>query len=246
MTEDINASKEPIEPLEPTAEDSMSPPEEEQVILSSASHQVDDILCQVVNINSDNIFHEPTCLICSNTNRNDMEKKWIETKDHETVKNIFRGKSKINLSNDIIDNHMRFHYDRGIKEIHKIEYINRIKRLNSSEFTTLDRIRLGLAALMERLMGINSIVPNNDVSVVDIEQMKTSETTKIMGSFNQLLKLQASIMGEMKSNGELIIIPRQSFIDVFNTSIIESKTDQEKKTIQKILSRLSDINKKTQ
>ncbi len=67
-----------------------------------------------------------------------------------------------------------------------------------------------------------------------------------MMSFNQLLKLQASILGEMKNNGELIMIPRQLFVDTFNQAIAESRTEEERDTIKKLLIIFSEINRKTQ
>jgi hypothetical protein len=96
------------------------------------------------------------------------------------------------------------------------------------------------------MLGINSIIPSGDVSVIEIEKIKCSETAKLMMSKVQLLKLQASIMGEMKNNGELIIIPRQSFVNIFNTAIAESKNNEERELIKRLLMNLADQNKKTQ
>ena len=190
--------------------------------------------------------YEPTCLICSSSNREEIEKKWLECKNFEETIKVFKSKNSMAISNDIIDNHMRFHYDKGVKELQKIEYTNRIQRLNSVELTTLDRIRMGLSMLTERLMGINSITPDNDTGIPEIEKIKSAETSRIMGSFNQLLKLQAGILGEMKSNGELIMIPRQIFVDTFNKAITESKSNEERETIKKLLTSLAEISKKTQ
>ena len=210
------------------------------------SNDIESALSQLININEKNILHEPTCIICSDPNREEIEKKWAETTSHDEVKKLFKSRSSYSISKDIIDNHIRFHYEKGIKELQKVEYTNKIKRLNSVQLTTLDRIQLGLATLTERLMGINSITSNNDISATEIEQIKSAETARLMGAFNNLLKLQASIMGEMKDNGELIIIPSAMFIDVFNRAIIEAKTDAEKEAIKKILNNLANLNKKTQ
>ena len=47
-----------------------------------------------------------------------------------------------------------------------------IKRINSNyNLTTLDSIKMGLAAITERLMGINSISPNEDVCLTEIERI---------------------------------------------------------------------------
>lgn len=230
-------------------EESMLPPPEISTVQEyypKSTGDLENILLQLINLNGNNILHEPTCMICSSSNREEVEKKWMETKNHEETKRVFKSKSNLLISNDVVDNHMRFHHERGIKELQKVEYTNKIKRLNSVELTTLDRIRLGLSMLTERLMGINSITPSGDLSMAEIEKIKSAETSRIMGSFNQLLKLQASIMGEMKSAGELIIIPRQSFVEVFNKAIVNSKNNEERETIKSLLMSLSELSKKTQ
>lgn len=228
---------------------SMSPPPDispVQEYYPKSVRDVESILLQTINMNSNNILHEPTCMICSASNREEIEKKYKDTKNIDEVKKVFSSKNSSKISYDIIDNHMKFHYDKGVKEVQKIEYVNKIKRLNAVELTTLDRIRLGLSMLTERLMGVNSIVPDNDTSAAEIEKIKSAETSRIMMSFNQLLKLQASILGEMKNNGELIMIPRQLFVDTFNQAIAESRTEEERDTIKKLLIIFSEINRKTQ
>lgn len=232
-----------------SAEDSMSPPPEASVIQEyypKASGDIENILLQSININGNNVLHEPTCMICSAANREEVEKKWAESSNHEETKKAFKSKNSAVISNDIIDNHMRFHYDRGVKELQKIEYANKIRRLNSVELTTLDRIKIGLSMLTERLMGINSITPTTDMSAAEVEKVKSAETSRIMMSFNQLLKLQAGIMGEMKSSGELIILPRQAFVDIFNRTIVDCKTNDEREAIKRLLNSLIELNKKTQ
>ena len=211
---------------------------------------LEDIMWQMINLNDQNVMHEPTCAICSCAHREEVEKKFLENPSSpnclEETKKVFKTKSNIVISNDIVVNHMRHHYDKGVKELQKIEYVNKIKRLNSVELTTLDRIRGSLSAIEERMLGINSIIPSGDVSVIEIEKIKSAETSKLMMSKVQLLKLQASIMGEMKNNGELIIIPRQSFVSIFNTAIAQAQNNEERELIKRLLMNLADQNKKTQ
>ena len=207
---------------------------------------VDRLLSQVVNLNQDNILHEPTCVICSNPNRTEIEQKWADTKDYSEVKKILKDRSDITVNKSVIENHMTHHVDRAIREIQKVEYINRIKRLNSYNLSTLERLRLGMSAITERLMGINSIVPDGDTSTAEIEKIKSSETSRLMGSMNQLLKLQAEILGEMKTTGELITIPREQFIRIFNDAILDAKTDEQRTTIKTILGNLAAVNKASQ
>ena len=113
--------------------------------------------------------------------------------------------------------------------------------MSKDETTTLDKIQLGLAAISERLMGVNSIIPDKEHSRVEVEKIKSVETSRLMTSFNQLLKLQASILGEMKDSGELISIPRQAFVEIFTEAITDAKTNEEKIVVQKILDDLKKL-----
>jgi len=213
---------------------------------SQSSNEIERMLSQALNLNADNVFHEPTCLICSNPHREDLEKKWAENQRAGEVKALFESKSSARISVDIVENHMNHHFNKGGKEQQKLEYINKIKRLSDSQSTTLDRIKLGLATITERLMGVNSITPDNNLSAAEVERVKTTETAKLMMAFNQLCKLQASIMGEMKDNGELITIPKDAFVSLCRKAIVEAKTDGERKCINKLLSDLADLSKKVQ
>lgn len=214
------------------------PPAESMIPIQSgadtSSNTIDKVLAQANNL-SGNVIHEPTCIICSNPHREEIEQEWLNTKKHSDVKKFIKGRSGIEVTNGIIDNHMLYHNGREVREHVKQEYRELIRRLNSVELTTLDRIRLGLSAITERLIGINSLVPDTNNSVVDIEQIKSVETARLMSNFNQLIKLNATIMGEMQKKGEIISIPREAFLSFYNDILAEAITDEEKKVIRKVL-----------
>ena len=221
-------------------------PPQQASLVSYSNEDASKILSQLININADNILHEPTCILCGSPYRKDIEQKWVETKKYEDVKKIFQDKTGLLISKDVMDNHLLYHFDRGVKELQKVEYVDRIRRLADCNLTTLQRIRLCCDALTERLMGVNSIVPTGDIGSAEIEKIKSSETTKLMVAFNQLLKLQASILGEMKTSGELITIPRKDFVTIFNEAIATSKTDAEREVVKQILNKLADISRSMQ
>jgi len=204
-------------------------------------------LMQLINLNDQDVLHEPTCLLCSNGVREEAEAKWLSSgQKHKEVRELVEQKSNITISNDIIDNHMKYHVSSGVRELQKKEYADKLQRLSSVQLTTLDRISLCFSALIERLSGINSIVPDSEKSPADIEKIKSSETARLMNSFNQLLKLQASILGEMKSSGELITLPRQAFVSIFNEAILDTNNDEIKASIKNILKQLLELNKVSQ
>jgi hypothetical protein len=242
MTEISNNSSE-IATISPS--NTASQPE---LVTISFTGGIDGAMSQLISINEHGILHEPTCLICSAPYRDDIELKFEEMgkdlKDHKILKQFIKDKTGITITKEVIINHFKQHYE-GVREIQKVEYANRIKRISSIERTTLDRIALGLAAVEERLMGINSIVADTRTSASDVESIKSSETSKLMNSYNQLLKLKASILGEMKNNGEVVTIPRNAFVEVFNKALIES-TDDQKVVVRKILEKLAQLSNTVQ
>jgi hypothetical protein len=89
-----------------------------------------------------------------------------------------------------------------------------------------------LAVITERVIGVNGLAPTEGESLANIEKIKSSETTRLMGAFQSLLKLQAQILGEMKSSGELMTIPQKDFVNIFIHAIQDAKTDKERETIK--------------
>jgi len=247
MSDDQNDQDDQI----PSMEDSMSPPdlqvpEEIPIVVTDGDSAAERALAQLVNMNEGHIYHEPTCPICSCAVRKEAEQTWIDTKRTADVKAVLKDKAGINVTKSTIENHMLFHLTGGVRGHRQVEYLDQLKRLNSVNITTLDRIRLCLSALTERLMGVNSITPGGELSHADIEKIKSAETAKLMASFNQLLKLQAQILGEMKSSGELISIPRQPFVEIFNKAIKNAPTDEQRQALHGILDELTTLAKFSQ
>ena len=238
-------------PQNVSPEDSMVEPQIDQVqqVPSSSNDleqyggavDVNNVFGQLSNINEDGILHEPTCEICSNPHREDMEQKWLENKEVREVKQLLKERGCESIKKSVIENHMFFHMSSEIKQTQMIEYTGRLARLDTVNMTTLDRIRLCLSALTERLMGINSITPGGDNGFTEIEKIKSAETAKLMSSFNQLLKLQASILGEMKVNGELIAIPTKKFVAIFEDAILNAGGEKEREAIQAVLAKLQEL-----
>jgi hypothetical protein len=132
----------------------------------------------------------------------------------------------------------------GLENFKKMEYIDRVKRYSSQNLTTLDRISICFAVISERLMGVNSVIPSADESIVQVEKMKSAETARLMGTLNNLLKLQAGILGEMKSSGELISIPSNDFVRIINDALSKAKTDGERNIVKCIIDGLDAISRK--
>jgi hypothetical protein len=231
-------------PLEQSIPEELNPSRMKRLDIINTP-DINQIMGQMINFSGD-VLHEPTCVICAHPNREEIEQRWLQSKDYVDVKGFIRENYKITLPVAVIENHVLYHLTAAIREIKKKEYAEKIERVSSVNLTTLDRIGICLAALTERLLGINSIVPDKSTSEAEVEQIKTAETARLMASYNQLLKLQAGILGEMKTSGELITIPSRDFIEIFNDAIISAKDDGQRRAIKDILNRLTILSKKTQ
>jgi hypothetical protein len=215
---------------------------------TARGEEIGKMLSQVIRANEARLFVEPTCPICTSPYRKEIEQKFIElpNRNFSEVKTFANEKYNLDISLPVIENHCIIHLTLGLKEQQKIEYAQSIARLYSQPLTTLDHIRLSFSVLMERLMGINSITPSTVESSAKIEQIKSQETVKIMGTVEKLLKLQATILGEMKDGGELFSFPRKEFLDIFNELLVDAKTEGEKQILVKLLERLEILSTKTQ
>jgi len=218
--------------------------------LVNTSTDVQKVFNQLINL-SENVLHEPTCIICSSPYRNEIEQIWSNDKDEDNsasniadVKAFIKQKLNITVSKDIIINHMMYHFNSGVREIQKMEYADRLHRqLSTAKLTSLDRIEICFAALNERLMGINSIIPSKRYSPADIEKIKSSEVNKLMTSYNTLLKSYMVLTGEMQKSGEFIMIPQRAFIEFITESLAEAKDDNEKQIINKLLDKMKSLAK---
>jgi hypothetical protein len=219
-------------------------PESIMPIVDSTISNIDQVLLQTVNLDENNKIHEPSCLICCHPKRIEAEESWEKERSEKLVKE-FLDDDKI--SSAIILNHMENHLYGGVKEIQKKEYIGRINRLNSQNMTTLEKIQLTNSIIFERLTEINSLTPSSSESIAQIEKIKSAETARLMKSLQDNMKYQSNIMGEMKSNKELLYIPVNGFIQIFNEAITtKAKNDREKELISSILEDLEELARTSQ
>lgn len=232
-----------IDPNMQSPTEDMLPPQMTSLITSCSS---DNILSKLININADSqIFHEPTCSICCSPHRKEIETQHEEMgkigKDYKSIVKFAKSKG-INLSAATIVNHMEHHTNAGIREIQKVEYIDRINRLTTTHTSALQIIEDCIAALRERMLSINSIVPNSTASVTEIEKLKTEGTTKIIAQITALLKIYSDMLNKMKANSDNVIsIPTEPFITIFNEAIAKAKNEDQREVINNLLQKLTTI-----
>jgi hypothetical protein len=238
---------EPSEPSEPNLEDSMNMEELEIEIKEESTlttyekefDQVDKMLAQAINLNNESELHESTCPICCSPLRQEAEDIWDRSAMSRDVISVFREKSSQKINATLVKNHMKNHKDRGISGIKKVEYIDRLRRLHgSNSSTTLDKLNLAMAMVMDQILEINSLEPSGDKSIADIKKIISTETNRLSATYGNMVKLQATLLGEMKDSGEVITISQDKFVTVFNDALADAKNDREREIITRILSGL--------
>jgi len=200
--------------------------------------QVDKMLSRAIKLSEDSRVHEPTCPICCSPIRSEAEDLYNQNpRNTVPIKQLLREKGGIETNAEVISHHMKSHKESS-NELRKIEFIDDVRRLYSSDTTTLDEIKLCLSIITNQIMNVNSIGESHDSSEADIVKMKATETNKLMTTYKNFIQLRANILGEMKDNGEIISIPTAKFIDVFNVALSESKSEREREVVTKILNGL--------
>lgn len=229
-------SMEPIEVEDVTSSGEVAKPEN-----ISPIHRMLDEMIILSGEGDDKFVVEPSCPICMSPLRIEAEELWEQSHSVDEIKKLFKDKMGVKLSKAVIENHMENHIYSGINEIQKVEYLNRIKRLQSHNASTMDYLELGLTALAERLMGVNAVTPQKDETSATIEKMKSAETAKIVAQIQSVAKTRASLLGEMIDNGDVITIPTKDFQMIITEALAMCENDGEKKIVRRIVSRLSNI-----
>jgi len=202
-----------------------------------------DLFGSIIKLNEKGIFHETSCLFCASKYRLEAEAVFLKTPQYNTdkydfVKKFIDEKGE-QFSLDVIKNHCDNHVNRGAEQLRKIEYINTIDNIASAKMSTLEEIDICLAGLKERMIEINKIVGDSRTTRIEAEVIKSNVVAQISKSFSSLLKLRSELLGEMKNNGEVIVIDRKRFKQIFNESLDSTKSEDEKNLIINLLKSLS-------
>lgn len=240
MTDEPEKSQEP----ENSQEIIPSPIKIDKVdLLQTGTSKVRDLFSAVIKLNNTGVFHEPTCSLCANKYRFEIEEFFLKIPQYETDKfaktKAFIESKGENITIDVIKNHCGHHIDQGASQLRKIEYIETLDNLSSVKMSTLEECDLMVAALKERMLEISKLAPDHRTSRVEIEEIKSNVVNQISKSISNLLVLRAKLLGEMKENGEVIIIQRNKFKIAFNNALNRVKTDEERNIVVDLLKDLS-------
>lgn len=193
-----------------------------------------EFLSAVINLSESGMFYEPTCPICISKARSlaeDSFKKDAEKdveKKFDNIKDFFLSRNE-DVSISTIKNHFTNHINQGVGELKKREFVNRLATLNSTDRSTLDRLRILMDALHDRL-----------ISTAELDgESRGKELVAISKTMTQVLELRAKIMGEMQGRGEVITIPLDKFNFTFENALVKAKNKEEIELVTYIMDSLS-------
>lgn len=193
-----------------------------------------EFLSSVINLSDSGAFCEPTCPICISRNRAMAESKFRQDdeknfdKKCESVRKFFLARNE-DITEACAKNHFGNHLNQGENELKKLEFVNKLEALNATDRSTLDRLKILISALQERL-----------ISTVELEQeARGKELVSISKAMTSVLELRAKIMGEMKGRGEVITIPTDKFNMAFEKALSKAKKKEEIEFITSIMDDLS-------
>jgi hypothetical protein len=202
-----------------------------------------ELFGSIIKLNDEGVFHEPSCPMCSSKFRSEAEIVFLKTPQFDNKKytetKMFLDEKKEGFSLDVIKNHCDNHLNKGAEQLRKIEYIATIDNIAATKMSTLEELDICLASLKERLIEINKIVGDSRTSKIEAEVIKSNVVAQISKSFSSLLKLRSELLGEMKNNGEMILIDRTKFKRIFNEVLDAAKNEDEKAVIVSLLKNLS-------
>jgi hypothetical protein len=214
-------------------------------IFRGVSAPLKEFCRSVIRLSETGIFHVPSCPCCNSPTRTEAEGLWRQTpppgRSREAVVRSLFLSSGEDIPPDAIRHHMRQHVGRGEDELRKQEYLEQISTLNTIDLSTLDRIKVLLAACTERLLATGQIEAPAKVVEAQVESMKTKDVALLVRTMTSLLELQAKILGEMRGRGEVMMVPTQKFKDAFDGAYRKAKTAQEQALLVAYLNELSKI-----
>jgi len=217
-------------------------------VIRGVPANVRDFLGAVVKLNERGIYHEPSCPICSSQFRDEAERIFLtipkyEDDKYEKTKEFLDGQGDV-FSIDVVKNHCNNHVNQGESQLRKIEYINTLSNISSVKLSTLEEIDVMLSAIKERMIEAAKIGGDKRTSKIDAEVLRSNIIAQLSKSLASLLKLRAELLGEMQKNGEVIVISRQKFKQLFNSALDSAKNDDEKNAIINLLRNLSKLEDK--
>ena len=211
----------------------------QSAMLSTLPSSLKSVFATVLCLNEKDMYVEPSCPICTSKHRAGAEKlfksfdMYAKNKD-ESVKEFFEHKQE-QYSIDAIRHHMSRHMDRGDQELRKSEWLSKIDLLNANQMSTMQMVNYALSTIFERIVAQSELAPDSKHTKADVEDMQTTNIVALNKVFASLIALRADLLGEMRREGEAMLIPKDSFIKVFDDAFGKATTKEERAIITFIM-----------
>lgn len=193
-----------------------------------------EALLATVRLDSQQRFFDATCAICRSKHREDVERLYAHPvgptdRALQVVKFLEEKGESVTLPE--VRNHRVCHMEEAAEtELRRAAYMEQLLAIANSEKSNMDRLRLVMAALEERLFATVALPGNN----AHIQSQKTKDVATITKSMTQVIALMLEIVGEMADRGEVVAIPKNKFKQVIEKAIGEAKTVEEKQAILRL------------
>lgn len=203
-------------------------------VYKAGNSGIKEFLSAVVNLSDSGAFCEPTCPLCVSLHRSTAEARFNKdtetdfSKKCESIRKFLLARNE-EFGISVLRNHFENHINQGENELKKLEYVNKLATLNTTDRSTLDRLRVLMDALQERL-----------ISGVELNQeTRGKELVAISKAMTSILELRAKIMGEMQGRGEVITIPTDKFNMTFERALAKAQNAEELNLVTFIMDNLS-------
>ena len=197
--------------------------------------RLEDLLSGLVNLNEVGVFVHPNCPICNSLVRFRAEKKWLESRNADSIMEFFIDHGE-EYSVPIIKHHMERHLSASQEDIRKREWIDKVVNIQKAGSTTLDNLDLALAAISERMVSISAL-EDIEEPLSKVEKIKSDALCNLTSKMHSLLQLRAKMLGEMLGSGEMLAINTSDFTKMFEELLNEARSVEEKQIIDRVFGR---------
>lgn len=209
-------------------------------VLSKVPSSVRDFLAPIINLGDEGVYYEPTCPFCTCALRMRAEAYYnsldrMRTQRKENLQRWLLEKGE-NLPFDVIRNHISNHMDRGDNEFRKIEYLNKISNLTTVNMGALDRLKLALAAIEERVTTIAACgSEGSKMSIIALEEKKSRTINDLMKTYSKLIELHAGMIKSMQKQGDIFSISKGDFEKAFEKALQLVSSNEARNVISELL-----------
>ena len=202
--------------------------------ITSAKATLRESLLSTIRLDSQGRFFEGSCSLCRSKYREEAEGIHANPPGpgdrDRMLQDFFVSKGETVSITDVrhhCDNHMG---GRASEELRRAEYMENLLALVNADKGNLDRLKLSLAALEERLYATAAIAGSS----IKVQAQKTKDVVALTKSVASTIQLMAELQGEMHDRGEMVSIPKNKFKEAIENALRQTKSVEEQQTLIRV------------